>query len=116
MFASAPDCGGRYGKHPDLYLILQSQKTLGSWSSKIILLATPCPSQKRPIDFSNRFPSDLLSRKYLNLLPWSFYFTKIFFFSSLLPGSGSFLRLQPETQIRLLACPILNSKKIPEVY
>jgi hypothetical protein len=26
LFASAPNCGGRYGKHPDLYLILQSQK------------------------------------------------------------------------------------------
>jgi hypothetical protein len=110
MFASAPDGGGRYGKHPDLYLILQSQKTLGSWSSKIVLLAAPCPFQKGPLEFSKCFPSDLLDRNYLNLLPWSFYFTKIFFFSlpCLVPD---LLRLQPETQIRLLACPTLNNKQ-----
>jgi hypothetical protein len=37
--------------------------------------------QKRSLKNLNRFLSDLLSRKYLNLLPWSLYFSKNFTFS-----------------------------------
>jgi hypothetical protein len=91
MFASAPDCGGRYGKHPDLYLILQSQKNTRILVLKNCTTGYPLSIQKRPLEFFNHFPSYLINRKiYKSLAMVTLFYAKFIFFSSLCPDPDLF--------------------------